>query len=207
MPANPETVTSHGAWSRYTPDPIPEGFFPTDMFASRDMDGEDWYAYQRAKPFTEGSIVMLAMKGTGSILTATHDPSRLFPQGCLLIEAIGGTGVPEDYIGKVYAGNGVFEDPPVPVPAVISDRQFFQKLALMGIIPEADALASNAAVIPGALMTLINQLPAEDQFAAKMLVSGATEFRRDHPLTATIGAAFGWTSEQIDNFFREAVTL
>jgi hypothetical protein len=40
-----------------------------------------------------------------------------------------------------------------------------------------------------------------------MIVSGATTFERSHPLTVAIGAAYGWTSDQIDAFFRMASAL
>lgn len=94
-----------------------------------------------------------------------------------------------------------------PVPQSISDRQFFQQLAIVGIITPDQALASNAAVIPAPLLTIIEQMPADQQFAAKMLVSGATVFERSHPMTIAIGAAYGWSAAQIDDFFRAAATL
>jgi hypothetical protein len=99
-----------------------------------------------------------------------------------------------------------FLNPPPPIPA-ISDRQFFQQLAVQGIITQADALASNAAVIPPALLTLIAAMPVDQQFNAKMIISGATTFLRNHPLTVSIGAAFGMTPAQIDQFFIAAALL
>lgn len=115
-------------------------------------------------------------------------------------------------IGATYE-NGVYTPLPVPpspappVPQTISDRQFFQQLAVVGIITEDQALASNAAVIPAPLLAIIEAMPAEQQFAAKMLVSGATVFERTHPMTEAIGATYGWTSAQIDEFFRAAAVL
>src|ERR1700730_4659558 len=94
--------------------------------------------------------------------------------------------------------------PPPPVPESISDRQFFQQLAVAGIITQDQALASNAAVIPAPLLTIINAMPSDQQFAAKMLVSGATVFDRNHPMTIGIGTAYGWISDQIDAFFTAA---
>lgn len=96
---------------------------------------------------------------------------------------------------------------PEPVPQSISDRQFFQQLAISGIITKDDALASNAAVIPLPLLAIISQMPEEQQFNAKMIISGATIYNRMDPLTLSIGAAYGWTSEQIDDFFRAASLL
>jgi hypothetical protein len=63
------------------------------------------------------------------------------------------------YDGLMAAGIAI-ADPPVSVPQSISDRQFFQQLAVQGIISQADALAANAAVIPPALLTLINAMPS-----------------------------------------------
>jgi len=110
------------------------------------------------------------------------------------------------YIDGVYTPP--FEPPIEPLPPPpISDRQFFQQLASVGIISEAEALAANAAVIPPPLLAVIEALPAEQQFAAKMLVSGATVFERDHPMTVAIGAAYGWSPAEIDDFFRDAAQL
>lgn len=113
------------------------------------------------------------------------------------------------YEAWAAAGNTAdpYVAPPAPVPQTISDRQFFQQLAVDGIITQAQALASNAAVIPEPLMTIINALPADQQFAAQMIVSGATVFERTNPLTIQIGAAYGWTSAQIDAFFTAAALL
>lgn len=129
------------------------------------------------------------------------------PVGCTVVENT------EDYhIGGTYV-DGVYTPPvdtsPVinPVPQTISDRQFFQQLSVLGVISEDDALASNAAVIPAPLMTLINSLPVDQQFPAKMLIGGSTIFERNHPLTIALGTAYGWTSEQIDNLFIEAAKL
>lgn len=93
------------------------------------------------------------------------------------------------------------------VPQSISDRQFFQQLAVQGIITQDEALHANAAVIPSELMTLIDGLPAAQQFDAKMKISGATTFLRNDPLTIAIGAAYGWTGAQIDAFFVAAAAL
>jgi hypothetical protein len=114
-----------------------------------------------------------------------------------------------DYLAWVEAG-GVTDPYVAPVPEVpqqISDRQFFQQLAVLGIITEAEALASNAAVIPPPLEALIDAMPVDQQFAAKMIVSGATIYHRDAALTVAIGTAYGWSAGQIDAFFTAAAAL
>lgn len=113
------------------------------------------------------------------------------------------------YRDWLAAGNAPGEAirPPPPVPSSISDRQFFQQLAVVDIITEEQAMAANAAVIPPPLLALIEQMPEEQQFSAKMIVSGATMFERSHPMTVAIGTAYGMSSEQIDEFFRAAAAL
>ncbi|MBB4396677.1 hypothetical protein [Bradyrhizobium sp. ERR14] len=106
---------------------------------------------------------------------------------------------------EAWIAEGDTPDPYVAPPASaqqsISDRQFFQQLAVQGIITQDRALASNAAVIPPPLLAIIDSMPTDQQFAAKMLISGATVFERSHPMTIAIGTAYGWSSEQIDQFF------
>lgn len=91
----------------------------------------------------------------------------------------------------------------------ISDRQFFQQAALAGIITQAEALAAvQTGAIPAALQTIVDAIADPQQkFAAQMILSGATTFERYHPLTQSIGAALGWTDDQIDQFFRSAAAL
>jgi len=93
--------------------------------------------------------------------------------------------------------------PPPPVPSIISDRQFFQGLAINATITQQEALdAVMTGTIPAALEGFVTQLPAADQFAARMLLSGAIEFHRNHSLVPAVGAAFSWTEAQIDDFWR-----
>jgi hypothetical protein len=91
----------------------------------------------------------------------------------------------------------------------ISDRQFFQQAALAGIITQAEALgAVQTGAIPAALQTIVDAIADPQQkFAAQMILSGATTFERNHPLTQSIGSALGWTEDQIDQFFRSAAAL
>ena len=108
-----------------------------------------------------------------------------------------GGGVPDPYV-----------PPPPPVPATISRRQFFQQLAITGMISESEAKAAlKTGDLPELLQGFLSALPAENQFAAEMLLSGAAEFQRAHELTAAIGAAHSMTSDQIDDFFRSAAAL
>ena len=98
--------------------------------------------------------------------------------------------------------------PSNPVPSAISDRQFFQQLAVQGVITQDEALAAvKTGDIPPALKQVIDSLPPGRQFEATMIISGATTFLRSHPLTVAIGAACDWTTDQIDVLFRAAAVL
>lgn len=94
------------------------------------------------------------------------------------------------------------------VPDQISDRQFFQQLAIEGKIAEHEALdAVGSGAIPAAMEVLILQLPSEQQFSARMLVRGATVFKRDHPVTALIGQLYGFSEQEIDALWVAAAQL
>lgn len=92
-------------------------------------------------------------------------------------------------------------------PQTISRRQFYQQLAVEGVISQDEALWALSGQIPAVLISLVLQLPEADQFAAKMHLSGSATYERNHPLTAAIGAAQGKTSEQIDAFYQAAANL
>ncbi|WP_099868239.1 hypothetical protein [Pararhizobium haloflavum] len=113
-------------------------------------------------------------------------------------------------IGWTWDGEAFMPPPALepPVPEIISDRQFFQGLALRGEISEAEALdAVGSGAIPAAMSALIEQLPEAERFPARMLVRGATTFLRSHPLADLIGQLYGWNASQIDEFWRECALL
>lgn len=94
------------------------------------------------------------------------------------------------------------------VPPVISDRQFFQNLAVHGLITQEEALAAvQVGALPSGLEYLVSQMPQDTQFAARMLLSGATQFERYHPLVASFASAYGWTQQELDGFWIEASAL
>jgi hypothetical protein len=114
-------------------------------------------------------------------------------------------------VGDLYT-DGKFHRLPVPepfiVPQIISDRQFFQQLAMLGLITQAEALAAvKTGDLPAAFHDLLMALPSDQQFSALMLMSGAVSFARTHPLTVSFGQAFGWSDAQLDNLWIEASKL
>ena len=110
---------------------------------------------------------------------------------------------------KSLAGPFVAPPPPPPaVPQTISDRQFFQVLANRQLITKQEALAAvSVGTLPAAMDALLAGMSDEDEFAARMLLQGATQFNRSHPLTQAFGAGFGMTPEQIDELWIEADAL
>lgn len=97
---------------------------------------------------------------------------------------------------------------PKQVPSEISDRQFFQQMAVEERITQQEALdAVGSGIIPPAMDGLVDQLPEHEQFAARMLIRGATTFRRDHPVTALIGQLYGMSSDQVDRTWIDASLL
>lgn len=97
---------------------------------------------------------------------------------------------------------------PPPVPFVISDRQFFEQLAEIGIATQAEAEAAVATgTLPASLAELVSMLPEQAQFKARMLLKGATQFYRHHEMTDTIAWLYGWSEEQVNDFFRAAERL
>jgi hypothetical protein len=94
------------------------------------------------------------------------------------------------------------------VPQVISDRQFFQQLAVQAVITEDDAIAAVATgTLPVSMDQIIATLPLDQQFGAKMLLKGATQFDRQHPMVAVLGGALGWNSAQLDALWTGAAVL
>lgn len=98
--------------------------------------------------------------------------------------------------------------PAVAVPSSISDRQFAQQLAILGTISQDEAIAWAArGDLPATLETAMAQLPAEQQFAARMLLSSATTYERTHPLTAMLGAILGYDAAELDDLWLSAAAL
>jgi len=96
----------------------------------------------------------------------------------------------------------------ISAPNEISDRQFFQQLAVMGLITEEEAEAAvSAGTLPSTMNAFIDELPVEERFPARMKLKGATRFFRSDPLVETFGEMEGMTSDQIDNLWRSASLL
>lgn len=95
-----------------------------------------------------------------------------------------------------------------PTAIVVSDRQFFQALALGDMITRDEAEAAVATgTIPERMLTLVGMLPEDQQFGARMLLKGATTFSSDHALSSMLAQLFGLTEDQKMDVFRVASSL
>lgn len=95
--------------------------------------------------------------------------------------------------------------PPPPVPALISRRQFFQQLAILKKITNDEALAAmRVGAIPMVLQSIIDTQPSDNQFAYELILSGAENLQREHPLMGIVMKALKLSS---DDFFRGASIL
>ncbi|TNC12491.1 hypothetical protein FF100_15570 [Methylobacterium terricola] len=61
--------------------------------------------------------------------------------------------------------------------------------------------------LPARIDAAVAGLPEAEQFAARMLLSGATAFERGHPMVARLGAALGYDAAALDALWRQAATL
>jgi hypothetical protein len=115
----------------------------------------------------------------------------------------------QDYIAWLAAGNTPLPADPLPVMVPdISPRQFYQQLAVAGVISQDEALAALATgTIPAALAQIVASFPVQQQFAAKMFLVGATEILRNHPMSVAFAHAYQWTDAQTDAFFVAAGAL
>lgn len=97
------------------------------------------------------------------------------------------------------------ENPPVSIS--ISDRQFFQQLAIMELITQQEALTYlGTGVLPAAFEAFVQALPEAAQFDARMKLMANT-FNRSDELVNVFGSMQGFTSEQIDALWTAASQL
>lgn len=149
----------------------------------------------------------VVIDNTGEVINCVlANPATFTVEECTIVQSDDAQ-IGDSWDGETFTPPAT-EPAPIPVPEIISDRQFFQLLAQRVIITEEEALAAvMTGNIPLAMEALVAQLPLEQQFSAKMLICGATQFMRSHPLTEVIRALFVWTTEETDDFWRQAALL
>lgn len=95
------------------------------------------------------------------------------------------------------------------IELIISDRQFYQGLALRGFCTPGEALdAVRTGLLPPALRNFVDAITdAQERWAAEMLLSGAKEFRRDHPFVSQLSAWAGLDAQSLDDFWSQCSAL
>lgn len=91
---------------------------------------------------------------------------------------------------------------PEEIPA-ISRRQFYQGLALKNIITKEEALSAiQTGALPAAIQSMVDGMTDEDaKFEATMLLAGATDFDREHPLVMVFAMAQQMSEAEVDAFW------
>lgn len=122
-----------------------------------------------------------------------------------------------DVVSPAYAGwsNGEYllseapvepEPDPAPeevfVPSSISFAQLLIGLVAQQWITEAEGEAWLQGVLPNAVLTTIQLLPADQRFAAKARAARPSEVMRSDPLVEMMALAQGRSKGEIDDFFR-----
>lgn len=110
----------------------------------------------------------------------------------------------------------LIEKPPEPTPpqitqriVVITDKQFYQKLSIDGIISQQDALSAvSSGFIPSVLMDIVNTVQdPNEKFSMQMSLVGDTVLYRDSNTMEKIRIGLNKTPEEMDQFFSEAIQL
>ncbi|MGU9981451.1 hypothetical protein ACJ4V0_15555 [Phreatobacter sp. HK31-P] len=134
------------------------------------------------------------------------------PDGFTAVEAPADVGPGYTYDGETFSPPPEPE-PPAPVFPDISDRQFYQALSLppYSIITRAEALAAvKVGDLPASLQAIVDAIPDEDtRYNAEMLLSGAKQFERSHPMVAAIAGAMPtpWSGAEVNAFWAFARSL
>jgi hypothetical protein len=111
----------------------------------------------------------------------------------------------ENPIGHAWSDGEWIAPPPAPeqVPFSVTRRQILTGLAQVGWITEQEALdAITTGARPDAVDAVINSLPEDERFHARMKWAGFTEAYRDDPLVLALATAEGKTDADLDDFFR-----
>jgi hypothetical protein len=92
--------------------------------------------------------------------------------------------------------------PLASVPASISFAQLLIGIVTEQWITEVEGEAWLSGVLPFAVLTVIDNLPAEQRFAAKARALRPSEIARNDSLVNAMAIAAGKSDDDIDNFFR-----
>jgi len=94
-----------------------------------------------------------------------------------------------------------------PVPETLTRWQFFTAAALGGVITQDQAKGALTGTMPQPFVDFIATLPADQQFAATMLLTGTQEFHRHHVFVQAFLQAKGMTDAQADAIWTQGAAL
>jgi hypothetical protein len=95
-----------------------------------------------------------------------------------------------------------------PVIQAITNVQFFQQLATVDAITQAEALAAvGRGAIPAALQRVVDASANKRNSLRQICISLARQRQRNHPLTDAIGALPGMAAARVDDLFIAAAAL
>lgn len=135
------------------------------------------------------------------------DPVYLFPD---IPEGAVEVGTAPDDARQIYDfGNETWLPAPLPLPRIISRRQFYQGLAVAEFITKTEALdAIRTGTLPAAIQAIVDGMTDEDaKFTAEMLLAGATEFDVEHPLVLVFAVAQDMSPSEVEDFWRLCASL
>ena len=96
----------------------------------------------------------------------------------------------------------------VPVPVSVTRRQYYMEGAAMGWFTQAQALALiQTGTLPPSIVSYVNSLPANQQFAAQMYLIGETTYYRNNALLNAMATAGGISQATMDAVFIAAALL
>lgn len=98
-------------------------------------------------------------------------------------------------------------DQTAPVPQSMSFAQLLIGLVFEAWITEAEGESWLSGSLPFNVLLVIDSLPVDQRFAAKVRATRPSVVLRNDPLVASMGAAAGKTVEEIDAFFQTYSTV
>lgn len=92
-------------------------------------------------------------------------------------------------------------------PTIISARQFWQQLAIAGLITQDEALAVvRSGVLPAAFVAMVEALPSSEQFATRMKLT-VNQFDRSDALVSAFASSNGIDDAGVDAIWLAASKL
>jgi hypothetical protein len=150
----------------------------------------------------DGSLIGPASKLPADSRTGISDGTKFY--GSANVESLADI----QEFNPVEISKELFDRYASPAPPITA-RQFYMQAEKEGLLTKqevSDALKHRT--IPTSMQAILDGITdTEEKFKAEMQIIAALNFDRNNPLSETIGLAFGKTTYQIDQFFRDAATI